>query len=807
MAEPNPRDGSLSPSRDSWGHVGIPAENEIYDFLISTKQDTDAFFEALNLTFRLVNGVLDLMSSFLLDVADPLKVVVQAIISFLDSLIEDFRNAGFYFTYDKDELSEPLQLLKGGYPAYEQRAIKRLVNRQDPTRPAFTQNTKVFALNFFAGVGTDGIERIYKDVILPIKKLLKVFFGEDSQPSTPPPTQVTIGYYRKIAGLTSPANPRVPGQEADGVVVRWKCSSPSSSVPTRVRESLAPPYFLVCVSSMSKNEQLGVGVLRASTPAEFDEYGSPQVVEPKILSTPAPVPAHLYSVMLDSETKYSPTSGSVEKGLIKDLTPTPDFNGSPLLVYGDNDIYTSKIEGQEVSEVYRTFLYDNSSLLATFEDDSEFRMEIPSEALKVGGVLQDSYYVNIYGLEAEEDAVYTTTQHGMKRVLKTKGLVEYTIDVVPEVKTKVKGLTLGSGETTFTFPTNRLNDYYKALRNFYAAFLLCRIGDTAANNKVFGEFTDYGNDIASIYNKMGFSGYSECGKYLYAKADLSRESFASRVLYLVDKAVFNTTTPSSLASVSSMVTAINNFRYDLYEILEKTKEGDDADGYFKTGASGGVHYEGVIYSFSHGRDNGFTWEQQYQDYGLPSARKYISGGLYYQSPYLRLVLTENAVQKVVLDIPGIADVLTNGLGILGVASTEESRGKWLAIRPFYDTDLAGFLSFMDETKLFLKGVVAGLDTIVGEVVKFIQRLQVRLAQLQQFIAKIKAIIDAILNFRLPEGIYATYHISDGTAGLVTSIIGAQNKPPINNGYGTGAMVVAGGLPTTLIDLFKALLGD
>ena len=80
-------------------------------------------------------------------------------------------------------------------------------------------------------------------------------------------------------------------------------------------------------------------------------------------------------------------------------------------------------------------------------------------------------------------------------------------------------------------------------------------------------------------------------------------------------------------------------------------------------------------------------------------------------------------------------------------------------------------------------------------------------ELKQIILKLKAIIDAILNFRLPIGLHGAYHITNGTGGLVSAVINSQNKPPIGStGYGAGSMMVAGGLPSILVELFIALIG-
>ena len=86
MADQDPRAYKIKVKRDDWGFIGIPTENTIYDALTSLKQSSDAIFEVVLLGFELVNAVLDLVSSFLVDITNPIKIIVDAIISVLNFL-------------------------------------------------------------------------------------------------------------------------------------------------------------------------------------------------------------------------------------------------------------------------------------------------------------------------------------------------------------------------------------------------------------------------------------------------------------------------------------------------------------------------------------------------------------------------------------------------------------------------------------------------------------------------------------------------------------------------------------------------
>lgn len=139
--------------------------------------------------------------------------------------------------------------------------------------------------------------------------------------------------------------------------------------------------------------------------------------------------------------------------------------------------------------------------------------------------------------------------------------------------------------------------------------------------------------------------------------------------------------------------------------------------------------------------------------------------------------------------------------------TTTETGHWLNQRPFRDSDLSALTDFIDTVKKYMEGFLKGLEGIVAQILKFIHMLKTRIAQVQAIIAKIKALIDLILSFRFPAGLYGTFHLADGTAGLISALQQSEDKPDIgSSGYGTGLMAVAGGAPTILIDFLIALMG-
>ena len=241
MAEFDPRDHSKSPGFNTWGFAGVPKENDFYDFLDETKKKTDAFFETINLIFDLVNSALDFIASLLIDFTNPLKPIIEEIIAILEAFIHDLRNLGLYFTYDKKELKNPAEHLLGGYPAFEQRVIKKLLNNKDKTRPDFSPETKVFAMTFFAGADASGIKKI----IDAIMKLLKLFQSGKSDEKPKAPINVEAIFYNDIVGEIELPNAYKP----DGIRIKWKLPPPTSTNKLLPSAFVLPDYFLFSVAT------------------------------------------------------------------------------------------------------------------------------------------------------------------------------------------------------------------------------------------------------------------------------------------------------------------------------------------------------------------------------------------------------------------------------------------------------------------------------------------------------------------------------------------------------------------------------
>jgi hypothetical protein len=166
--------------------------------------------------------------------------------------------------------------------------------------------------------------------------------------------------------------------------------------------------------------------------------------------------------------------------------------------------------------------------------------------------------------------------------------------------------------------------------------------------------------------------------------------------------------------------------------------------------------------------------------------------------FLRNVVPDNVYAEA-------ATALRLGMGPL---ARPQEKG-WIAIRLF-PQGIPDIDRFLDELLALLKSIKAALQSIADLIRRFIEFLQARIIELQALLNRINAVIQNLL--RLFGGLPAVaglITIADGTDGVLASLVSAQNKPfDSPAAYGGGVVLLAGGIPTIALDIFKALVqGD
>jgi hypothetical protein len=793
------------PSRDSWGVFDPfgPARSDLAKVSKEIKQQTDAVFEVILLGFELVNTVLDLIASFLLDITNPLKPVIELILSILESLINDIKKAGFYYTYDKG-FTEDIAQYFGGYPAYEDRIIKKLLNKDDYTRPDFSADTSLFAINFFAGVGLEGIEGIYKNIIKPISQLLALLKkgGDEDKASSPKNLETSLykgGLLKyEVDFKSSFTEDSLP----DGVKVKWQLKGQPSDNPFFPRPYLAPKEFLIAISTRNKNEKIGYLKTRTLDSNE-GEKGQDSKTEVKLIENPRQIPANLLPLVLSKSQPLADDAEVVGLEVKNSNLKTEDYR---YAVLAEEDVYLNKAEGVSLKDAYRVYsleVPDNE--IFGFLNDPDFEAYLPLEEMKIGNKLADDYYVSVYSYNKPEDQTlfYETVRDS--NLKKVTGVEEDLIDPYQLSGVEVLGLSEPTEIKHIDIPTIQKSDFLRALREFYTIYYLCNLESVEAQKYYFNQEMIYGETakfLSSIKAKVYDDSLSTFGD-----REITLEFFES----FIERSLLNTTLPAAdfISANQDLINEINQLPFSFFEVLVQSQDSrGNQDGYFKSSTP---EYEGIFTEFGETMFEGYTsfedLEKIWDNIEIYAEYEIIVDT--YPQGFISILEGSNKVQSYIGSLPQARKIVENGAILLyGVPVVAGSfGGQWYKYRPFENTDLSALISGFEDFKSFLDRFFNATQGIIDEILKYIKLIQIRIEELRLIILKIKALIDAILNFSLPTGIFATYHITNGTNALVSAISRSENKPPIgNDGVGVGAMLVAGGLPNIVVDLLKLMIG-
>lgn len=805
MAENDPNNWAKSPGFNTWGHVGIAKDNDFYRLLDETKEKTDAVFEVVNLTFALVNSALDFIASLLIDFTNPLKPIIEEIIALLESFISDLRNFGWYLTYDRKEFENPTEKLLGGYPAFENRMIEKLLNLKDPTRPNFSPQSKVFAMTFFAGADASKLGAI----IALLKKLLKLFLsfkGESDKAEAP--INLQVGYYNDVVREIELPNTYKP----DGIRVKWNLPPPPSTNKILPKTFILPDYFLFSVTTRNTEEKIAYinNIPRSPTEdVEIAAFGPNKSTVQNFVG--GETDPRLWP-LIKTDSEYTKLDESKD---FQPLDETPDGigTGGSFIIKGEDSYYLNNIDGQKISDIYRCFIYGGGG--GGLVGDNDFSFDIPFENLKIGGNLNSEYYITMYSLTIDSDdynSISKTTielpgrlRFGTQDLLKEGGFL--TLGRVGESLVSL-AMTKGSiskPSTTVVVksPSELREKYLNAVKFYWLAHLLSQPYLEYNRNRL-GFDSPVGKEL-DLINNFGEKPY----KNLYEDPQSSQD-FARGIQEWLRKIMlkFKSDMPSdaTLNSLKNSLDKINEFPLDLEQMVKTTANGGfglsalhPSFGALLSQSQIQSNYEALITDQLRSTNYDSTTLTSFNnrvvhDAWTGSKQPWIfdsSGFIGHLFLHKDFKETFRLARKVVTLSP----------------PTTTETGHWLNQRPFRDSDLSALTDFIDTVKKYMEGFLKGLEGIVAQILKFIHMLKTRIAQVQAIIAKIKALIDLILSFRFPAGLYGTFHLADGTAGLISALQQSEDKPDIgSSGYGTGLMAVAGGAPTILIDFLIALMG-
>ena len=153
-------------------------------------------------------------------------------------------------------------------------------------------------------------------------------------------------------------------------------------------------------------------------------------------------------------------------------------------------------------------------------------------------------------------------------------------------------------------------------------------------------------------------------------------------------------------------------------------------------------------------------------------------------------------------------VLDEAAAVLQLAASSVSRPVgdtgWIALR-LMPNAIPQADQLLEKLDRFLQGILDGLDGIIDKIVAYIEAIQARIYQFQALLQWIESLLQSLDLFRLPS-MSALVLVESGTDGLVTGLLTSENKPSDTSlSYGSGVLVVSGGLPTVLLEILALIL--
>jgi hypothetical protein len=162
------------------------------------------------------------------------------------------------------------------------------------------------------------------------------------------------------------------------------------------------------------------------------------------------------------------------------------------------------------------------------------------------------------------------------------------------------------------------------------------------------------------------------------------------------------------------------------------------------------------------------------------------------------------VRNGLVRLPSLSNAIANVLGYAsGSYISGTPSGAWIAIR-FFPQGIPPVDEFLQKINDFLQAVLDGLQGIIDIIIAYIEFLQARIYELEALLRRIQALINLALSLDLSASVSALVvtNPDGGTDGLVRSFLGAENKPPSSqDDLGIGFAMVAGGLPSVILELF------
>lgn len=783
---------------------------QIPDVLEQTRDQVSSFFEILITILEIVLVVLSIIKVFAVGLLNPLVVLLDVIIEFVEGLLLDIRQVGIYlhgdFVYFEGDsnLDTFINKTKGGYFAYEQRMVDRLLNRNDPNRPDLSSSSTVISLFFYSSTNAQQII----DLIKFIRALMELFNRETNVPIPVPDRPEVNLKYSTSALITSTVNMFSDDYESvpDIVEVSWEMLQTGS--PTGFNLSpLYPDRFLIEISTIP------TGILVANTKeinsSTGTENGAPEFVSSFYQDTINKGSLRIFGgksrILLQNNSGWNGAINgtSFKSGAtpIFGIKSPKESNIIPFELLEDNDL--------GVSYIVENFAVTNKPSFELDIDKLPYHVEFEKDEDGTYKVLEGSrhrprtFYIRVSTCSSEVEGVED---------------VQFVLDDPnndgPLRATLKKGFQMGRVSQTqkISLPSPNAIVYIKSLQTALAILVLTRC-DIEIDSENYPDLYDKFASINASNNAKVKSIMAEFFFDLKDTAKTTTNCFDYRQNLLERVQSISTLMFDRMGDLSESIydlaadtqeDLLNKKIFDNKTLLQLLKAFSVQEGATVTGIQKNTYSQGTLD------------EPEWLTFPILKIEP-----IFQETSSLLAIFNENPPgasglqrQDTISKSPRSASYFLDTLEpetiaavskILQLTPATFVDGEWIAIRLFPE-GLTPVEQFLETVIKNLKSIREGLKGIIKAIEEFIQFFEIRILQLQQILRQIEAILLKLLQMlQLIPASSFLLNFSAGTDGVVSDLVTSQNKPSDSNSYhSAGIVALGGGVPTLVVDLIQKL---
>jgi hypothetical protein len=746
--------------------------------------------------------MLSVIESLLFGLLDPIRAILEALIQEIKNFIRDLKAMGLYVTGDFKLITPDNYFadIVGGFQAYEQRMLARLVDRSDVNRPDFSPSARTMGVFFYVSSGDIG------SIVRAIASLLALLGIKGKGTSTMPPPALPKAEFKTNA---------ISGE--DELTVSWTYSQVAGAVSGLMAP--APSGFIVEVSTvpnglqlvaLSENDQNsttptptiatsvcldplsgrglalygGIGVAGAGSSGgdwETLENGPQQVRLRLDQATPLVKPSQLRN---PGKQPYLGAAYYVKAGVFPRLLPGQVFSAT---FTRDMLPEHASIVGGDIQPApdNRSYYIRVRAVGSDFADAIEDRMGL--------GILDVGSPKPLYNSNAR---LFFFTPAGVRNSFATRKFYPEASTVTSTGTVKLNQVSFASSPVSVTFPSGAVKEYRRAVQAAITVAILARMdlkpptnGKFSLNRSAPGTDTGVESFIAEMLIKFGWFNLATPSAQEKFR---DTTSFRAEVLSVAEQIAVELTQlnpPSDTLAemVVDRAQAILDFKFrdmDLFELLESETTAfglaatpQNLPNWRPTTLSGPARAPGFM--LKPGVEENSVW---IQDVGSADASPVLYGqALPNGVEYFRNTAIANGL------LEPAATVIRIAAGILARPKTDS---QWIAVRLFQQ-NLTPVTDLLDALENYIDGFLDGLQGLLDAIIARIQALRARLHQLQALLETIRALLHSLMAFTITP-ISALIVTGDGTDGLTANFMNAGEKPQDGPGsFGAGAAFVVG----------------